>query len=104
MSCEALSLGCKPASAAARLRAALRRPAILPIPSRRGSLGNAIGLAIEEHPLIAHRMREPAIEPGGVYSLRVGLSDERGHAIVSAMVAVHEQGNEVLWSSPEAAR
>ena len=45
-----------------------------------------------------------AIEPGGVYSLRVGLSDERGHAIVSAMVAVHEQGNEVLWSSPEAAR
>jgi Xaa-Pro aminopeptidase len=39
----------------------------------------------------------------GVYGLRVGLSDERGHAIVSAMVAVHEQGNETLWSSPEAA-
>ena len=30
-------------------------------------------------------------------------SAERGHAIVSAMVAVHEQGNETLWSSPEAA-
>jgi len=43
-------------------------------------------------------------EPGGVYSLRVGLSDERGHAIVSAMVAVRDRGNEVLWSSPEAAR
>jgi hypothetical protein len=35
--------------------------------------------------------------------LRVGLSGELSHAIVSAMVAVHEQGNEVLWSSPEAA-
>ena len=64
--------------------------------------GNAIGLAIEEHPLIAPGC-EARIEPGGVYGLRVGLSDERGHAIVSAMVAVHGQGNEVLWSSPEAA-
>jgi hypothetical protein len=64
--------------------------------------GNAIGLAVEEHPLIAAGC-EARIEPGGVYGLRVGLSDERGHAIVSAMVAVHGQGNEVLWSSPEAA-
>jgi hypothetical protein len=37
MSCEAPSPGCKPASAAARLRAALRRPAIPPTPSRRAS-------------------------------------------------------------------
>jgi hypothetical protein len=64
--------------------------------------GNAIGLAIEEHPLIVAGC-EARIEPGGVYGLRVGLSDQRGHAIVSAMVAVHEQGNEALWSSPEAA-
>jgi Xaa-Pro aminopeptidase len=66
-------------------------------------VGNAIGLALEEHPLIAAGC-EDKIEPGGVYSLRVGLSDQRGLAIVSAMIAVHEQGNEVLWSSPEAAR
>ena len=65
--------------------------------------GNAIGLALEEHPLFAAGCEE-RIEPGGVYSLRVGLSDERGHAIVSAMVAVRDRGNEVLWSSPEAAR
>ena len=64
--------------------------------------GNAIGLAIEERPLIVAEC-EARIEPGGVYGLRVGLSDDRGHAIVSAMVAVHGQGNEVLWSSPEAA-
>jgi Xaa-Pro aminopeptidase len=65
--------------------------------------GNAIGLALEEAPIITADC-DDAIEPGGVYSLRVGLSDPRGHAIVSAMVAVHDQGNEVLWSSPEPAR
>jgi len=65
--------------------------------------GNAIGLALEEHPLIAGGSEE-SFEDGGVYSLRIGLSDARGHAIVSAMVAVHGRGNEVLWSSPEAGR
>jgi hypothetical protein len=65
--------------------------------------GNAIGLALEEHPLIAADSTE-SFEDGGVYSLRIGLSDGRGHAIVSAMVAVHARGNEVLWSSPEAGR
>jgi Xaa-Pro aminopeptidase len=65
-------------------------------------VGNAIDLTLEEHPLIAAGC-EDRIEAGGVYSLRAGLSDERGHGIISAMVAVHEHGNEVLWSSPEAA-
>jgi Xaa-Pro aminopeptidase len=65
-------------------------------------VGNAIGLALEEHPLIAAGC-EDRLEAGGVYSLRAGLSDERGHGIISAMVAVHEHGNELLWSSPEAA-
>jgi Xaa-Pro aminopeptidase len=61
--------------------------------------GNAIGLALEEHPLIAEGS-EDAFEAGGVYSLRVGLADERAHAIVSTMVAVNEYGCKVLWSSP----
>jgi hypothetical protein len=65
--------------------------------------GNAIGLALEEHPLIAAGSEE-SFEDGGVYSLRIGLSDARSHAIVSAMVAVHGRGNEVLWSSPEVRR
>jgi hypothetical protein len=65
--------------------------------------GNAIGLALEEHPLIAAGSEE-SFEDGGVYSLRIGLSDARSQAIVSAMVAVHGRGNEVLWSSPEAGR
>ena len=65
--------------------------------------GNAIGLALEEHPLIAAGS-EDSFEGGDVYSLRIGLSDARNYAIVSAIVAVHGRGNEVLWSSPEAGR
>jgi hypothetical protein len=72
-------------------------------PVMAGVAGNAIGLALEEHPLIAADSEE-SFEDGGVYSLRVGLVDGRDHAIVSAMVAVHGRGNEVLWSSPEAGR
>jgi hypothetical protein len=70
-------------------------------PARGGE--NAIGLALEEHPLIAAAC-EDGFEAGGVYSLRVGLSDGHDHAIVSAMVAIRARGNEVLWSAPEAAQ
>jgi Xaa-Pro aminopeptidase len=61
--------------------------------------GNAIGLALEEHPLIAAEI-EDVFEAGGVYSLRVGVADERDHAIVSAMIAVQEHGYDVLWPAP----
>jgi Xaa-Pro aminopeptidase len=65
-------------------------------------VGNAIGLALEEPPLITAAC-EDRFEPGETFSLRVGLADGRDHAIVSAMVAINERGNDVLWSSPEAA-
>ena len=45
------------------------------------------------------RTSEDTFEPGGVYSLRVGLCDEHDDAIVSAMVAVERFGSDVLWSS-----
>lgn len=64
--------------------------------------GNSIGLALEEHPLITAES-DHTLEAGEVYSLRVGLSDERDYAIASAMVAVQPHGCEVLWSSPESA-
>ena len=70
-----------------------------PHPITQQMQGNAIGLALEEHPLIAEGS-EDVFEAGGVYSLRVGLADERAHAIVSTMVAVNEYGCKVLWSSP----
>jgi len=60
--------------------------------------GNAIGLALEEQPLITPAS-EDTFEPGGIYSVRVGLRDESDSAVVSAMVAVNEFGSDVLWSS-----
>jgi hypothetical protein len=61
--------------------------------------GNAIGLALEEQPLITAES-EDTFAAGGVYSLRVGLCDERDSAIISTMVGVNEFGVDVLWSSP----
>jgi hypothetical protein len=74
-----------------------------PHPIAKRMQGNAIGLALEEQPLIAEDS-EDVFETGGVYSLRVGLADERAHAIVSAMVAVNEYGCGLLWSSPYQAK
>jgi Metallopeptidase family M24 len=62
-------------------------------------LGNSIGLGLEEQPLIAAEC-DDTFEAGGVYSLRLGVSDGRDHAIASAMVAVNEYGCDALWSSP----
>jgi Xaa-Pro aminopeptidase len=62
-------------------------------------MGNAIGLALEEHPLIGADSTD-VFEAGGVYSLRVGLSDAREHVIASAMIAVNAYDCDVLWSSP----
>jgi Xaa-Pro aminopeptidase len=61
--------------------------------------GNAIGLGLAEHPLIATDS-EDTFHAGDVFSLRVGVAEERGGAIVSAMVAVGERGCDVLWPAP----
>jgi Xaa-Pro aminopeptidase len=63
--------------------------------------GNAIGLALEERPIITTESGD-SFEDGDVYSLRVGITHGSHHAIASAMVAVHQQGCDVLWSSPGA--
>ena len=48
--------------------------------------------------LDAHRRR--VFEPGEVYSVRAGLTDgAEQHAILSAMVAVRDDGTDVLWRS-----
>jgi Xaa-Pro aminopeptidase len=62
-----------------------------------GSIGNGMGLSIEEEPDISPNHEDP-LEPGSVYTLRVGASDGRQeHGIVSAMVVVQTRGSEVLW-------
>jgi Xaa-Pro aminopeptidase len=64
-----------------------------------GNIGNGIGLSLEEEPrLIANN--EAVLGAGEVYTLRVGVSDgQQQHGIVSAMVAVHQDGNELLWGA-----
>ena len=62
-----------------------------------GSIGNGMGLSIEEEPDISPN-HEDTLEAGSVYTLRVGASDGRQeHGIVSAMVVVQTRGSEVLW-------
>ena len=64
-----------------------------------GNIGNGIGLSLEEDPKLAPNSEE-ALEVGGVYALRVAASYwQKHHALVSAMVAVHQGRNELLWSA-----
>jgi hypothetical protein len=62
-------------------------------PVTQGMPVSALGLSLDA--------ASPAgFEAGEVYSVRVGLTDgAEGHAIVSAMIAVHDDGNEALWRS-----
>jgi hypothetical protein len=87
----------KPCSEAARAIGEAIRPK-RPHPVSARIVGNAIGLALEEPPLISAECTD-GFEPGGVYSLRVGVCEQANSAIVSAMIAVNEGGNDVLWSS-----
>ena len=60
-------------------------------------VGNAIGLALEEPTLISAESGD-RFESGSVYSLRAGACDEQAtSAVVSAMVLVKDDGNELLW-------
>lgn len=64
-----------------------------------GNIGNAIGLSLEEEPRLLANTEE-ALETGCVCTLRVGVSNgHKHHAMVSAMVSVHEHGNDLLWSA-----
>jgi Xaa-Pro aminopeptidase len=63
------------------------------------NIGNGIGLSLEEEPKFSANSEE-TLRADEVYTLRVGTSDGRkNHSIVSAMVAVHQSGNELLWSA-----
>jgi hypothetical protein len=64
-------------------------------PVTESAFANAIGLALEAPP---YTDLGATFEAGEVYWLRAGVTDgEDQHNIVSAMVAVHENGVEVLW-------
>lgn len=64
-----------------------------------GNIGNGIGLSLEEEPPLSTTSEE-TLGAGEVYTLRVGASDgQEHHGIVSAIIAVHENENELLWSA-----
>jgi hypothetical protein len=60
-------------------------------PVTQGALVSAMGLSLNAPP-------PTVFEPGEVYSVRAGLTDSASqHAIVSAMIAVRDDGTDVLW-------
>jgi hypothetical protein len=71
----------------------------------------AVGAPYRRHPVIEGALAMPiglaldapateSFEPGEVYSVRAGLTDGADqHAILSAMIAVRDDGAEVLWRS-----
>jgi hypothetical protein len=61
--------------------------------------GHCIGLALEE-PYRLNETSDGVLEPGEVYTMRVGLADNGALAVVSAMVAIGEGNPEVLWKEP----
>jgi Xaa-Pro aminopeptidase len=66
-------------------------------PLAESAFGSSIGLSLDEPPMLA-RDSAVTLEPGAVYSLRVGLVDEAGTgAILSAIVVVTAAGSDVLW-------
>ena len=58
------------------------------------AIGSRAGLSLVELPPDDNA----TLQAGSIYSLRVGASDQSAqHAIVSALVQVHDQGNDLLW-------
>ena len=61
-----------------------------------GDFGRSIGLALEG-PGCLNETSDGCFASGEVYTVRVGLSERDGSAIVSAMVAIGDGGPDVLW-------
>lgn len=63
--------------------------------------GHQIGLALQE-PESLNETSPAAFAAGEVYAVRVGLCDAGRSAIVSAMVAITQDGHDVLWRGADA--
>ena len=60
--------------------------------------GHSIGMAVDEAPRLDANGKA-VLESGAVYSLGVGGSDGKRHAMLSAMVLVGDRETQVLWSA-----
>lgn len=69
-------------------------------PFAHAAIGNGIGLSLEEASSL-NNDEKSRLEAGGVYAIRAGaLGEGSDAALVSAMIAVTENGSEVLWRTP----
>jgi hypothetical protein len=66
-----------------------------------GDFGHRIGLALQEPGSLSEASAE-AFAAGEVYTVRAGLRDDPRPALVSAMVAITENGHKVLWRGDDA--
>ena len=73
-------------------------------PLVQNSIGNSIGLSLEE-PYEFIPEQSNAIQSGGIYTLRCGVASQAwdaaaDNAIVSAMISIAGERAEILWSCP----
>lgn len=65
-----------------------------------GRFGHSIGLSLEEKPFLDLSCGEGKIEDGTLYSVHATLTDNKQeNVMLSTMVLVKRNGNEILWSS-----
>ena len=69
-------------------------------PMTRASFGGDIGLGLDE-PECLSEASDGQFSVDEVYTVRVGLRDNGGSAIVSAMVLITEHGTKILWPGAE---
>jgi Xaa-Pro aminopeptidase len=94
---EAVLAEAKPGASCRMLhqRADMSRGTLWPHPLTKETVGNSIGLSLDEVPLLS-RDCDSVLEADAVYSFRTGLFSGAG-AVVSTMALVTEHGPEVLW-------
>jgi hypothetical protein len=69
-------------------------------PVTRETFGGSIGLALPQ-PGCLTETSDGRFAAGETYTVRVGLTDSGGAAIVSAMVAITDSGHDVLWAGSD---
>ena len=62
------------------------------------TFGSSIGLALPQ-PGCLTETSDGRFAAGETYTVRVGMTDSGGSAIVSAMVAITDSGADVLWAA-----
>ncbi|MBS4026856.1 MAG: hypothetical protein KGZ96_14475 [Clostridia bacterium] len=69
-------------------------------PVTQGRFGHSIGLYLQEKPLFELSFGQSKIYEETIYTVHAGLTDNnKDHALLSAIILINQNGNEILWSS-----